>query len=71
MSIADTWSEDAFVRLMQDLIGSEGGLHAADNNDERQSVISPRNNASGSLVASQRRPGEDAYVSQPVSLGSA
>ena len=64
-------SDEQFYHLMKDLIGSEGGLHAADNNDERQSIISPRNNASGALVASQRGQGEDAHVSQPFSLGSA
>lgn len=53
MSIADTWSEDAFVRLMQDLIGSEGGLHAADNNSEREPATTPPDNDTGSVVASQ------------------
>ncbi|MCU6241175.1 hypothetical protein [Enterobacter asburiae] len=53
MSIADTWSEDAFVRLMQDLIGSEGALHAADNDSERKSATAPNDNDTGSLVASQ------------------
>ncbi|MBE8915141.1 hypothetical protein G9451_04370 [Enterobacter kobei] len=53
MSIADTWSEDAFVRLMQDLIGSEGGLHAAVNNSERESATTPNDNDTSSVVASQ------------------
>ena len=53
MSIADTWSEDAFVRLMQDLIGSEGGLHAADNNNRRESESAPCNDDAGSVVALQ------------------
>ena len=53
MSIADTWSEDAFVRLMQDLIGSEGGFHAADENSEREPVTAPPDNSTGSVVASQ------------------
>lgn len=53
MSIADTWSEDAFVRLMQDLIGSEGGLHAADNNSERKPVTAPPDNDTSSVVAAQ------------------
>ncbi|MEE9690381.1 hypothetical protein V4833_21935 [Enterobacter sp. HK169] len=54
MSIADTWSEDAFVRLMQDLIGSEGGLHAAaDNNDRREPESSQSNDDAGSVVALQ------------------
>ncbi|MCK7176011.1 hypothetical protein L8P05_18995 [Enterobacter cloacae] len=53
MSIADTWSEDAFVRLMQDLIGSEGGLHAAGNNSEREPATAPYDNYTGSVVASQ------------------
>ncbi|EMB4292168.1 hypothetical protein U9D55_000421 [Enterobacter roggenkampii] len=53
MSIADTWSEDAFVRLMQDLIGSEGGFHAADNDSERKPTTAPHDNDTGSVVASQ------------------
>ncbi|WIJ49650.1 hypothetical protein OI984_01820 [Enterobacter roggenkampii] len=53
MSIADTWSEDAFVRLMQDLIDSEGGFHATDNNSERESATATHDNDTGSVVASQ------------------
>lgn len=53
MSIADTWSEDAFVRLMKDLIGSEGGFHAADNNSRRESESTPRDDGAGSVVALQ------------------
>ncbi|HHA1718959.1 TPA: hypothetical protein ACOEGC_004657 [Enterobacter kobei] len=52
MSIADTWSEDAFVRLMQDLIGSEGGIHAADNNSERKPATASHDNDTSSVVAS-------------------
>jgi hypothetical protein len=53
MSIADTWSEDAFVRLMQDLIGSEGGFHAADNNSRRESESASSDDDAGSVVALQ------------------
>ncbi|MHA0866146.1 hypothetical protein ACR9HT_17780 [Enterobacter wuhouensis] len=53
MSIADTWSDDAFVRLMQDLIGSEGGFHAADNNSEREPAETSHDNDAGFVVASQ------------------
>ncbi|WP_165602421.1 hypothetical protein [Enterobacter genomosp. O] len=53
MSIADTWSEDAFVRLMKDLIGSEGGFHAADNNSEREPATAPHDNDTSSVVAPQ------------------
>lgn len=71
MSIADTWSEDAFVRLMQDLIGSEGGLYAADNDSEREPTTAPTDNDAGSVVASQGRQRTHACVSQPVALRSA
>lgn len=52
MSIRDM-SDEQFYHLMKDLIGSEGGLHAADNNSEREPATAPHDNDTSSVVASQ------------------
>jgi len=53
MSIRDM-SDEQFYHLMRDLIGSEGGFHAAaDNNSEREPDAAPRDNDAGFMVASQ------------------
>jgi hypothetical protein len=46
-------SDEQFYHLMKDLIGSEGGFHAADNNSEREPVTAPHDNDTSSVVASQ------------------
>ncbi|MFH3212580.1 hypothetical protein ABK923_15340 [Enterobacter hormaechei] len=52
MSIRDM-SDEQFYHLMKDLIGSEGGFHAADNNSERESTETSHDNDAGFVVASQ------------------
>lgn len=52
MSIRDM-SDEQFYNLMKDLIGSEGGFHAADNNSRRESESTPRDDDAGSVVALQ------------------
>ncbi|MBT2007048.1 hypothetical protein KKZ39_17295 [Enterobacter hormaechei subsp. xiangfangensis] len=52
MSIRDM-SDEQFYHLMKDLIGSEGGFHAADNNNRRESESAPCNDDAGSVVALQ------------------
>ncbi|MFS9649379.1 hypothetical protein [Enterobacter hormaechei] len=52
MSIRDM-SDEQFYHLMKDLIGSEGGLHAADNNSRRESESASRDDDAGSVVALQ------------------
>ncbi|WP_426728452.1 hypothetical protein [Enterobacter cloacae complex sp. 372C4] len=46
-------SDEQFYHLMKDLIGSEGGFHAADNNSRRESESAPRDDDAGSVVALQ------------------
>ena len=54
MSIADTWSDDAFIRLMKDLIGNEGDIYGASKNIEREPVTETNSHSEGSLVSLQR-----------------